>query len=47
MRRAADITDLVDKTQLKGRPVFLVDVLNELCASLQIEVVNLWDLSDG
>jgi hypothetical protein len=44
LRRAVDIRDHVDKSQLQARPVFLVDVLNELCAVLAIDGGTLWDL---
>jgi hypothetical protein len=43
MRRAADIRDQVDKSKLGARPVFLVDVLNELSNALGIDTGNIWE----
>jgi hypothetical protein len=42
MRRAVDIRDQVDKSKLSARPVFLVDVLNELSKVLGIDTSNIW-----
>jgi len=43
LRRAVDIRDEADKSRLGARPVFLVEVLNELCKVLQIDGSKLWD----
>jgi hypothetical protein len=44
LRRAVDIRDQIDKSRLQARDVMLVDVLNELCAALQVDGSDLWDL---
>ncbi len=42
VRRAVDVRDWSEGTGLTARAVFLVDVLNELCATLDVDTADLW-----
>ncbi len=42
VRRAVDIRDWSDGTGLTSRAVFLVEVLNSLCAALEVDTADLW-----
>jgi hypothetical protein len=47
LRRAVDIRDRnAEQIRLSARPLMLVDVLNALCLSLQVNGSDLWDGSD-
>ena len=46
LRRAVDIRDQPDKSQLRARPVMLVDVLNQLCEVLGVNGHDLWKTDD-
>jgi hypothetical protein len=47
LRRAVDIRDTnAQQRTLGSRPVILVDVLNALCASLDVSGPDLWDGTD-
>ncbi|HUO48113.1 MAG TPA: hypothetical protein VMU09_04690 [Acidimicrobiales bacterium] len=42
VRRAVDLRDWSDGTGLTSRAVFLVEVLNTLCAALDVDTADLW-----
>ena len=42
VRRAVDIRDWSEGTGLTSRAVFLVEVLDALCASLEVDTADLW-----
>ena len=42
VRRAVDIRDWSEGTGLTSRAVFLVEVLDSLCASLEVDTADLW-----
>jgi hypothetical protein len=47
LRRAVDIRDRsAEQVRLRARPLMLVDVLNALCTSLQVDGTGIWDGSD-
>jgi hypothetical protein len=47
LRRAVDIRDRnAEQVRLSARPLMLVDVLNALCTSLQVDGTDIWDRSD-
>lgn len=47
LRRAVDIRDRnAEQVRLSARPLMLVDVLNALCTSLQVDGSDIWDGSD-
>ena len=47
LRRGVDIRDRsAERVNLSVRPLMLVDVLNALCKSLQIDGSDLWDRTD-
>lgn len=47
LRRAVDIRDTnAQRIALGARPLFLVDVLNALCESMNVDDSDLWDGSD-